>query len=144
MNKTIAEFKGEYAFLSADYPCEIIVDGITYTSATNLFCALKATSDGMKKKIARLSPNKARQKCAMLPPNEYYENNKEACYRMANTAKFDQNPELKKKLLETGDSKLINTVTYRDEWAGVRGGTGKNVLGKVLMELRDMYREENA
>jgi hypothetical protein len=63
---------------------------------------------------------------------------------MANAAKFDQNPELKEKLLATGDGKLINTVTYRDEWAGVRGETGLNMLGKVLMELREIYRKENA
>ena len=142
MNKTIAEFKGEYE-LSADYPCNIIINGITYTSATSYFCALKAVSPGMRKKIARLSPNKARQKCALLPTNEDYEQNKETYYFMANAAKFDQNPELKEKLLATGEGKLINTVTYRDEWAGVRGETGKNMLGKVLMDLREKYREEN-
>ena len=137
----IAEFKGEYEFLSADYPCKIVdSDGIEYESVTCYFVALKATSVGMKKKIARLSPNKARQKSAMLPPNQDYDENKTYYYYLANKAKFDQHEDLKEKLLNTGDSKLINSVTYRDEWAGVRGATGKNKLGIVLMKIREEYK----
>ncbi len=137
---TIAEFKGKYEFLSADFPCDIVINGITYPTATNYFCALKATSDGMRKKIARLSPNKARQKLAMLPPNDDYDNNKEYYLYIANKAKFEQHQDLKNKLIETGNSELINTVTYRDEWAGIRNGIGENKLGIVLMKIREEYK----
>jgi predicted NAD-dependent protein-ADP-ribosyltransferase YbiA (DUF1768 family) len=43
----------------------------------------------------------------------------------------------KKKLLDTGNAKLINTNTYRDEYYGLYLGKGRNKLGVALMRLRD-------
>jgi predicted NAD-dependent protein-ADP-ribosyltransferase YbiA (DUF1768 family) len=42
-----------------------------------------------------------------------------------------------KLLNSTKGCKLINTNTYRDDYWGVYMGKGKNVLGKLLMKIRD-------
>ncbi len=55
-------------------------------------------------------------------------------------AKFTQHEDLRKRLLSTGDTKLVEFTTVDNEanrtW-GVVNGIGKNMLGKLLMEVRD-------
>ena len=48
--------------------------------------------------------------------------------------------ELKNKLLATGNKKLINLTTYPDPYYGVRDGSGNNVLGKLLEQVREALR----
>ena len=50
--------------------------------------------------------------------------------------KFKQNPELKQKLLETGNQELIEGNTWNDTFWGVCNGQGQNWLGKILMLAR--------
>ena len=53
-------------------------------------------------------------------------------------AKFLQNPDLKEKLLSTGDAELVEGNTWNDTFWGVNSRTGKgdNNLGKILMNVR--------
>ena len=56
-------------------------------------------------------------------------------------AKFDQHADLKLRLLETGDRPLIEESRMDAYW-GVGGkGTGKNMLGVMLSDLRSEYRQ---
>ena len=54
-----------------------------------------------------------------------------------------ENPELRAKLLDTGDRELIEANTWHDTYWGVDkwSGKGHNMLGKLLMKLRDELRE---
>ena len=56
-------------------------------------------------------------------------------------AKFNQNSMLKLKLLETIDCELIEGNTWRDYFWGVCKGKGKNMLGNILMEVRNEISE---
>ena len=67
-------------------------------------------------------------------------------------AKFSQNPELKKQLLDTGDAWLVECAHWDKTWAcGVRlndpnrfdtqNWQGDNILGFALMEVRAMLRD---
>jgi len=54
----------------------------------------------------------------------------------------DDHPELKQKLIDTGDDHLVEGNTWHDNHFGVCvciacGSVGKNVLGKALMRVRD-------
>ena len=51
--------------------------------------------------------------------------------------KFTQNEELRKELLSTGDAKLIEHTRNDKYWADGGDGKGKNMLGILLMKLRD-------
>lgn len=53
-------------------------------------------------------------------------------------AKFSQNPDLREKLLNTGDA-ILHENSPRDKYWGVRG---QDRLGKLLMELREKLKEE--
>lgn len=60
-------------------------------------------------------------------------------------AKFTQHEDLHDLLLSTGNARLIETATVDNEvnrlWGEVNG-QGKNMLGELLMELRDKLRSE--
>lgn len=62
-------------------------------------------------------------------------------------AKFTQHPELRKLLLSTGNARLVEVATVDNDvnrlWGEVNG-KGKNMLGVLLMELRDKLRQEDA
>jgi len=57
-------------------------------------------------------------------------------------AKFSQHDDLAKKLLETGDATLIEDSPYDSFWGIGAKGTGVNMLGKILMETREILRKE--
>lgn len=64
------------------------------------------------------------------------------------TAKFLNHPELAKRLLETGDAKLIEGNTWHDNiWGNCTCGrpecsaTGLNWLGQILMTVREALRQ---
>lgn len=60
-------------------------------------------------------------------------------------AKFTQHEDLKELLLSTGEARLIESATVDNEvnrlWGEVNG-RGRNMLGELLMELRDTLRNE--
>ena len=55
-------------------------------------------------------------------------------------AKFSYN-ELREKLLETGDSILIENSKADSFWGIGRNGKGKNMLGKLLIKVREEIKE---
>lgn len=73
--------------------------------------------------------------------------NMRLCIRL----KFDQNPIIKEKLIKTYPHELVEDVSNRNgsrhEFWGARrkdgGWSGQNHMGKLLMELRDIFLEED-
>ena len=59
---------------------------------------------------------------------------------MVVTLKFWQNSSCRAKLFATKDAVLIEASPFDDFWGVGREGAGKNVLGKLLMEIRDTLR----
>jgi ribA/ribD-fused uncharacterized protein len=58
-------------------------------------------------------------------------------------AKFLQNPDLRQQLIQTGKEELIEDTPHDSFWGNGADGTGQNVLGKVLMEVRDEFSFAN-
>jgi len=48
-----------------------------------------------------------------------------------------QDPELREKLLATGDSRLVENSKIDSFWGKGKSGKGKNMLGKLLMKVRE-------
>ncbi len=76
------------------------------------------------------------------PLRKDWEAVKDDIMREALRAKFTQNKELKKILLDTGDARLVEHTANDNYWGDGGDGSGKNMLGRLLMELREELKNE--
>jgi N-glycosidase YbiA len=57
-------------------------------------------------------------------------------------AKFTQHKDLKEILLSTGDAKLVEHTANDRYWGDGGDGSGLNMLGKLLMQVRDELKQQ--
>lgn len=62
---------------------------------------------------------------------------KDDIMRQAVLAKFTQHPDLRETLLATGDAQIIEHTANDNYWADGGDGSGRNMLGVILMEIRE-------
>lgn len=141
MTTQIKGFRGEFEFLSNFYDSVIYVDGDRFPTVEHAYQASK-TLDPWSRRMIRnaLTPGKAKQlgKGVKLRPD--WEEKKVEMMRVFVQKKFE-NPFLGPMLLETGDAEIIEENTWGDREWGVCKGEGKNLLGKILMSVRDELRQ---
>jgi ribA/ribD-fused uncharacterized protein len=141
--KPITSFAGEYSWLSNFYPAPIDLDSEDYPSVEHAFQAAK-TDDPDERANIRANPSPINAKYAgkhvalRLGWNDLRFGVMETLVRQ----KFTRYADLRDKLLATGDAELIEGNTWRDTtWGAVWNAdkgywTGKNHLGKILMQVR--------
>jgi ribA/ribD-fused uncharacterized protein len=140
MNDPIFEFSGYYRFLSNFWPCTVHFDGEPYGSAEHAYQAAK-TLDFNKRRLiqACATPGQAKRAGQRLPLRAEWDGIKvQVMYRIVRD-KFTRNPELRKRLLETGDARLEEGNYWGDKFWGIspaKSGDGRNELGKILMAVR--------
>jgi N-glycosidase YbiA len=76
------------------------------------------------------------------PLRRDWETVKDDIMRDAVRAKFTQHPELLSLLLATADAQLVEHTVNDSYWGDAGDGSGKNMLGRILMELRDQLRRD--
>ncbi|MBQ3782106.1 MAG: NADAR family protein [Lachnospiraceae bacterium] len=72
-----------------------------------------------------------------LPLREDWEQIKDNIMRKAVCAKFTQNLDIKDILISTGRENIIEKTTNDYYWGCGKDGSGKNMLGIILMEVRE-------
>ena len=138
----IDSFREEFYFLSNFYPASIWVDGERHPTVEHAFQAAKALQPASKKLIREAKTAAMAKKLAKsvaLVPN--WDTERVLVMRRLLQEKF-KNPLLRSLLLATEDIPLIEGNTWHDYFWGVCNGQGQNVLGKMLMEVRDECRKE--
>jgi ribA/ribD-fused uncharacterized protein len=60
--------------------------------------------------------------------------------REAVLAKFRSHPDIRETLLSTGDEEIIENAPGDYYWGVGANGSGKNMLGRILMDVRDELR----
>jgi predicted NAD-dependent protein-ADP-ribosyltransferase YbiA (DUF1768 family) len=155
---------GKYGFLSNLYPCRLIYgptgDAKAFMSSEHAYQWFKADDEKTKEWI-RLAPYPRLAAIAghgLFPYdvnpnwNKYNSDNgladtgdeglryKVVIMRNVLLNKFDHNPDLADKLLETGDAILIEDSKTDSYWGIGKKGNGRNMLGKCLMDIRTMLR----
>ena len=154
-NKQIIDkFDGtEYGFLSNFHPCEFEYKGITYKHSEGAFQAQKTLDEKERQYIATLSAGESKRACGRRGLKGFkinfrtdWEQVKDQVMYEVVTEKFKQNPDLKDKLLATGDAMLIEGTTWHDNYWGnctcarCKNITGRNQLGLTLMRVREELR----
>lgn len=145
MNK-IDRFIGEYYFLSNFYPCKVKwpIDGMPqfeFQNSEAAFQASKTFNPYLMRQFERLDPSTAkklgRSSTVGLQMRKDWDEVRDSVMYEIVKQKFLQNPELREKLLATGEAELIEGNTWNDRYWGVCKGVGENHLGKILMKVRE-------
>ncbi len=138
----IEAFSGVFDFLCNFHPCHIEWDGSVYTSLEHAFQAAKTLDPEQKAAIrACATPGEAKKagRKARLRPD--WESIKVEVMRGLLRKKF-ADPVLKQKLLATGQAELIEGNWWGDRFWGVCEGEGRDMLGKLLMQVREELGKE--
>ena len=142
MSDEINLFKGEYAFLSNFHKCEVEFEGVTYPSVEHAFQAAKTLDYDERLKFTKGSPVTVKGMGRRLKLRSDWEDVKDDVMYACLKSKF-QNPEIRKKLLDTGDAVLIEGNNHGDRYWGMVNGEGQNKLGQLLMQVRSDIRESD-
>lgn len=139
---SIMSFKGKYNFLSNMYPTLIKVNNEVYPSAEHAFQAMKSLDPDVRLAMSLCrSPEEAKQAGKLVTLRSDWEEVKVEVMHSIVRAKFSNN-ELAQKLLATGQEDLIEGNTWKDTFWGVCNGKGKNMLGRILMDVRKEITNE--
>lgn len=132
--------KDEYGCFSnfAAYP--ITLKGKVWPTTEHYFQAQKFPGTDYEEKIRlekspMIAARLGRSRTVKLRPD--WESVKDGIMREAVLAKFTQHSELTKILLDTQDAVLIEHTTNDSYWGDGGDGSGRNMLGKTLMSVRE-------
>jgi N-glycosidase YbiA len=133
----------EFGEFSNFAPYPFTLDGECWPTAEHYFQAQKFEDKTYKKKIRQsnspmLAARMGRDRKQKLRRD--WESVKVGVMRSAVLAKFTQHEDLRVLLLSTGDSKLVEHTENDDYWGDGGDGSGKNMLGRILMQVRESLR----
>lgn len=74
------------------------------------------------------------------PLRNDWEEVKDEVMKRAILKKFETHNDIKDILLLTGDEEIVEETTHDYYWGCGINGTGKNMLGKILMEVRSLIK----
>ena len=149
MNK-ITSFRDAYRFLSNFYQYPFAYKGLVYPNAEAAFQAQKCRDEKDKIKYTlQKNPVRVKQMGKKEPnlPADWDEKSP-AIMKEILTAKFSV-PELAEKLCSTGDAYLEEGNHWHDNRWGkctcerCKDKKGQNLLGKILMEVREKLQNDN-
>ena len=157
MTNIVPFFNKKHPF-SNFYPAKFTVRGVIFPTSEHFFMYRKAEryspSGGFKERILATSdPAEAKQIGRRISNFDEKDWNTHSIEVMSTGIrnKFHQNPDLLKILLDTGDSILVEASPYDRIWGcGISESdprindpskwTGKNQLGKILMQVREEFK----
>lgn len=129
--------KKEHGYLSNFYPSYISVNGIIYPTTEHYFQACKMETYEDHEKVRKSSsPYIAARLGRSLKMRDDWFQVRDNIMLEALRYKFHQHRDLFSKLVETGNVDLVEHTKKDNYWADGGDGTGHNMLGKLLMQVR--------
>ena len=140
---SISDVFGEFSNFAA-YP--ITLKNKRWPTSEHYFQAMKFASladqnEIRKAKTPMAAARKGRDRKRTLKRN--WESIKDNVMREALLAKFTQHKMLRMRLLSTKDAMLIEHTENDKYWGDGGDGKGKNMLGQLLMEVRDSIKSQH-
>jgi ribA/ribD-fused uncharacterized protein len=119
-------------------PCKFVINGITYSSAENYFQWAKTTNDEDREKILNSGPgNSCRLVGQTVQLRSDWESIKVNEMYNGNLAKFQQNDDLRKLLIESGTGPILFTMStpFWNHWNDL-------IMQRIRAELRHNGEED--
>lgn len=121
------------------------LDGVYYKTSEHYFQAMKfkGSPKDMDDVRRASTPKQAAEigRDRKRPLRRDWESVKDDVMRRAVLRKFEVHADLRELLLATGDEEIVENAPGDRYWGCGADGTGKNMLGKILMETRTKLRE---
>ena len=150
--KKVAE---KYGWMGNMAPYPIKCDGKVWLTSEALFQSMRYDDVSVKEMIrvekspmgAKMKSKKYKGQMVIVPMSELDVENMRKCVKM----KFDQHPQLKRQLINTKDAFIYEDIGNRNgerhKFWGVKKlseseADGNNMMGRILMELREEYLKE--
>jgi len=139
----------QYGCFSNFYPCTFVWKGLKFNCSEQAFMWSKAMffkdTETAEKIMQEVEPKKIK-KLGRLVKN--FDDNKWAEVRYnymldINKEKYRQNIELRNTLINTGYTKIVEDSPFDYIWGIGKDGSGQNLLGKVLMEVREYFQKND-
>ncbi|MEI5908520.1 NADAR domain-containing protein [Bacillus spongiae] len=134
----------DYGSFSNFSPHGFELEGSFWRTSEHYFQAKKFIGTEYEEEIRRSdSPMEAAKKGRdrSKPLRKDWENVKDDVMRKAVLTKFTVHKDLQQLLLSTGDQEIIEKTSNDYYWGCGKDGSGKNMLGIILMEVREQLRE---
>ena len=131
--------RGKYGAFSNFSRHGIELDGLWWKTTEHYFQAQKFTNEEYKEKIRNAPDPKTAAtlgRSRKIKLRDDWEHIKDDVMREAVRTKFQFHPELRELLLSTDNEEIIENAPGDYYWGCGKDGTGKNMLGKILMEVR--------
>lgn len=138
----IDAFNGEYRFLSNFYPAPVEFLHFLFPTVEHAFQAAKFAHNKeifnlfLDPKLTPGDTKRLARKHKALMEQTWHIYGKDLVMFFLLRQKFAAGTDLAAKLMETGDTPLIEGNTWGDTYWGVCNGVGDNVLGNILMLIR--------
>lgn len=139
-DRVINGFFGDFRFLSNFYPAIVIYEGRAYPTLEHAYQAAKTLDEEERKKICYAkTPKDAKALGYKVKLRPDWDKVRVCIMRELLEKKFSLD-EFKRALQMTKGMKLIKRNNWGDVVWGVCNGVGENLLGRLLMEIRDGER----
>lgn len=137
--------RSEYGWMSNFAAARFVLLGHNWATSEHAYQAAKVSFLGpwTRRIYAAETPGEAKKLGQECPLRERWGQIKVPTMRMILNAKFTQNTELCRKLLATGNRAIEEDAKWDSFWGTGKtgpGGHGHNMMGKLLMELRQDLR----
>ena len=126
----------------------IEVAGVYYKTSEHYYQSMKFAGspqdmeDVRRASTPKMAASVGRDRKRPLRPD--WEEVKDDIMRRGVLRKFETHASLRELLLSTGDEEIVENAPKDYYWGCGSDGTGKNMLGKILMETRAILRERAA
>jgi ribA/ribD-fused uncharacterized protein len=138
---------GEYGCFSNFSRHRVFLKDRVWKTSEHYFQAQKFAGTEFEEKV-RLAPTPKEAaelgRNRKFPLRKDWETVKDDVMRDALRAKFTQHEDLRRILLGTKDATLVEHTANDNYWADGGDGSGQNMLGRLLMELREELKKDDS
>ena len=135
-----------YGYFSNFASYSIYLKGKIWPTVEHYFQAQKFANTHHEEDVRRARTPKAAARVGRdrsRPLRSDWEEAKDDVMREALHAKFTQHPDMRENLVATGTAEIVEHTANDSYWGDGGDGTGKNMLGILLMELRGILKDES-
>lgn len=136
MSRQTLFYEGAYYLFSNFSAHEVVYQGVTYKTSEHAYQTAKFSDPMMREKIMNAPSAFLSRELGQAQLGLTGNFDKVAVMTDIMRAKLQQHFDVKQMLLQTGDAEIIKNHPDDYFWGSGADGTGKNMMGKIWMQLR--------